>query len=99
MANSKEKIALGWEVSPEVKDSFRDFCIENGFVVQNDCAGALTIWPYLPAAIRERSKLQANGVAAIDEKFWEQFRAGLELALQARSNIQQEKPDRKSRKK
>ena len=98
MANCEKKIALGWEILPKTKDFFRDWCIDNGMVVQNDCAGALTIWPYLPAAIRERAKLQANGIAAIDEKFWEQFRAGLELALQARANIQREKPDRKPHK-
>ena len=95
MAKYKGKIPLGWEVPPEIKDLFRDWCIDNGLVVQNDCAGALVIWPYLPSAIRERAKLQAKGVAAIDEKFWNQFRIGLEMALQARANIQQEKQGRK----
>ncbi len=99
MLSDKEKTQLGWKVSAFVKDAFRDFCIENGFIVQDDCGGALAIWPYLPAAIRERAKLQANGVAAIDEKFWKQFRAGLELALEAQSNIQREKPGHKPQKK
>lgn len=99
MLGDAEKSQLGWKVPAFVKDLFRDFCIENGSVVQDDCAGALAIWPYLPAAIRERAKLQAKGVTAIDEKFWEQFRAGLELALQARLNIPPEKPGRKPGKK
>lgn len=99
MSSDKEKSQLGWKVYTFVKDSFRDFCIENGLVVQDDCAGALVIWPYLPAAIRERAKIQANGIESIDKEFWEQFRAGLESALQARANIRQEKQGSKPRKK
>ena len=99
MKKNPEKIKLGWYVPTECRDKFSQWCADNGLICQDDCAGALVIWTYLPAAIREQAKLQAKGTAAIDEKFWEQFRAGLELALQVRANTPQEKPGRKPRKK
>ena len=93
MAKYKEKTSLGWEVLPEVKDRFRDWCVDKGCLTQDDCAGALTIWPHLPSIIREKAKKESKGISSIDVKFWEQFSAGLELALQAQLNSLQEKQD------
>lgn len=87
MRKNKEKVALGWYVPVEAKRLFVEFCAGVGSVAQEDCAGALHIWQHLPAAIREQAKLQAKGLQAIDKVFWEQFRAGLELAIQARQGI------------
>ena len=87
----KETTKPGWNIPVDVRDSFTAFCAEVGTIAQEDCAGALLIWPYLPAQLREQAKLQAKGNAPIDKKWWQSFRAGFELALQARSNILQEK--------
>lgn len=94
-----EKITTGWQIPMDVKEKFVNFCVKVGALAQEDCAGALTIWPYLPPAIREQAKLQAKGIAAVDEKFWDAFRAGLELALQAQSDTRQEKRGNKPRRK
>jgi hypothetical protein len=91
----KETTKPGWNIPVDVRDSFTAFCAGVGAIAQEDCAGALLIWPHLPAEIREQAKVQAKGNSAIDKKFWQQFRSGLELALQARSNILQEKRDKK----
>lgn len=90
-----EKITTGWRVPAKIKESFVEFCAQVGALAQEDCAGALVIWPYLPAAVREQAKLEAKGIAAVDKKFWEQFRAGLELGIQAQLNIRQQKQKKK----
>ena len=84
-----------WLIPDEVKNSFVEFCASIGTIAQEDCAGALVIWQYLPPAIREQAKLQAKGIAALDKKFWDQFRSGLELGIQAQLNIQQQKKAKK----
>jgi len=95
MGNYKGKIQLGWEVPPEVKESFRDWCINKGVLVQEDCAGALVIWKHLPSIIREKAKLEAKGTPSIDAEFWKQFSQGLELAVQAQLNNLHKRPDEK----
>ena len=95
MNQPEEKVQLGWQVPVSVKEAFRDFCSDTSSIVQEDCAGALFIWRYMPAAIREQARMTAKGIGSVDKKFWEQFRAGIELALQARLNTQQQKPGRK----
>jgi len=84
-----------WLIPDEVKNNFVDFCASIGAIAQDDCAGALVIWQYLPAAVREQAKLEAKGIAPVDKKFWEQFRAGLELGVQAQLNIQRQKQAKK----
>ena len=81
--NKNEKIPLGWRVSNKVRDQFAQWCSDNGVVCQDDCAGALVIWQYLPAAVREAAKLEAKGLPSVDKDFWKMFEAGLELALRA----------------
>lgn len=75
----------------KVKDDFADFCTEKGNIIQEDCAGALLIWQYLPAQIRESARLEAKGIRAVDKRFWKHFQAGLELGIQAQLNNQQQK--------
>jgi hypothetical protein len=94
MAKTVEKIQTGWKIPVTCKDSFTKFCDEVGSLVQEDCAGALLIWQYLPAQIRELAKMHAKGVTKIDKKFWDQFRQGLELGIQAQSNTPPQKPDK-----
>lgn len=92
MAKNMQKLTLGWRISRDVKDDFTDFCAKVGSLVQEDCSGALVIWPYLPAQIREWARLEAKGLPAVDKKFWIDFQKGLELGLAAQANIQQKKP-------
>jgi hypothetical protein len=92
-----EKVQTGWIIPVKIKESFVTFCAEKGALAQEDCAGALVIWQYLPAQIREWAKLEAKGLPSIDKKFWEQFRHGLELGLQAQVNIQPNKPAKKDK--
>ena len=97
MSKNSDKSMLGWYVPVDCRNKFAQWCTNNGLICQDDAAGALTLWPYIPSAIREQAKLQAKGIAAVDEKFWDAFRAGLELALQAQPNIRQEKKANKPR--
>lgn len=86
-----EKVKTGWLIPIPVKESFVAFSAEKGTVAQEDCAGALLIWQYLPAQIREEARLEAKGVHSIDKKFWEQFCQGLELGIEAQLNSQRPK--------
>ncbi len=90
-----KKIKTGWLVPIELKESFVNFCAEKGNVAQEDCAGALLIWQYLPAQIREQARLEAKGVQSVDKKFWKQFSLGLELGIQAQLSIQQQQQGKK----
>ena len=92
MKKKEEKIKTGWPVPMSVKDSFVNFCAEMGTLAQEDCAGALLIWQYLPAQIRESARLEAKGIRAVDKNFWKHFRAGLELGIQAQLNNPPQKP-------
>lgn len=94
MANNAEKIKIGWLIPVPIKERFVDFCAEKGNLAQEDCAGALLIWQYLPAQIRESARLEAKGIRAVDKRFWKHFRAGLELGIQAQLNSPQQKPDK-----
>ena len=95
MKKSAEKAKLGWYVPRDCRDKFAQWCADNGLICQEDCAGALVIWQYLPAAVREQAKLEAKGIAPVDKKFWKQFRAGLELGEQAQLSIQRQKQEKK----
>ena len=81
-----EVVQLGWKVPIGVRDSFATFSNKMGTVIQEDCAGALMIWPYLPAEIREQAKLAAKGLVEIDSVLWDEFHAGLRKGLKARGN-------------
>ena len=68
-----KKVKTGWLVPVELKDSFVNFCAEKGNLAQEDCAGSLLVWQYLPAQIREQARLEAKGVHAVGRNFWVQF--------------------------
>ena len=94
MKKNEEKTKTGWPIPLSIKDSFVNFCADMGNLAQEDCAGALLIWQYLPAQIRESARLEAKGIRAVDKRFWNHFRAGLELGIQAQSNNLPQKPDK-----
>ncbi len=91
----EQQVQLGWKVPVAAKENFATFCNEVGAVIQEDCAGALTVWPYLPAEIREQAKLAAKGLGEVDAGFWEDYQAGLRTALRAQANSLQGKRGKK----
>jgi hypothetical protein len=95
MKKNEEKIKTGWPIPVSVKESFVNFCAKVGCLAQEDCAGALLIWQYLPAQIREKARLEAKNARLMDEDFWQQFSSGLELGIKAQLNIQKKKPEKK----
>jgi len=82
---------VGWRVADDVKDVFTDFCKAVGANYEDSCAGALVIWQYLPAQIREWAILEAKGQPAVDREFWLDFAAGLQLGLRAQQGSQPKK--------
>ena len=81
MQKNLKKIATGWYIPIEVRERFTNFCNMKGTVIQEDFAGALTVWQHLPAEIRELAKLEAKGLRESDERFWADFEAGLRLGI------------------
>ncbi len=96
MKKNAEKIKLGWYVPADCRNKFAQWCADSGLICQDDAAGALTLWPHIPAAVREQAKLQAKGIAAIDEKFWDTFRMGVELTLRGQAVCGDSKKTKKS---
>ncbi len=88
MKKNIEKTNTGWPIPTTIKESFSNFCADKGTIAQEDCAGALLIYQYLPAQVREQARLEAKGLQSIDKKFWKKFCEGVELGLQAQLNIQ-----------
>lgn len=70
----------GWPVPRETKEEFTDFTRAEGTLAQADCAGALFIWQYLPAQLRQRAKRDSQTVPRKDEAlaFWIRFAAALD---------------------
>ena len=83
-----EHVQLGWKVPLEVRENFTKFSNKTGTLIQEDCAGALMIWPYLPAEVREQAKLAAKGLVEVEPAFWEDFRSGVRMALRGQTNTQ-----------
>jgi len=78
MKKNPEKIKPGWWLPVKVKESFADFCSDVGHHIQEDFAGALFIWPYLPAQLREWATLDAKDNPVVKPEFWEGLKkAGL----------------------
>lgn len=84
MNKNLQKVKTGWEVPVTVKDDFVTFCAEKSTLAQEACAGALIIFQLLPAQIRELAMLEAKGKGLVDRKFWEDYRRGLEAAIEDR---------------
>lgn len=72
----------GWPIPPTVKEAFTDFCKEVGTLAKDDCAGALFVWQYLPAQIREWAKLDAKGTPAVQKEFWMVLEVGFGRAIE-----------------
>jgi len=72
----------GWPIPPDVKEDFTTFCKDVGTLAKDDCAGALFVWQYLPAQIREWAKLGAKGIKPVDGNFWAHFGAGMGAYIQ-----------------
>ena len=98
MIKNNEKIKTGWPIPVNVKESFVTFCASKGTLAQEDCAGALTLWQYLPAEIREMVRLEVKGLMEPDLVFWQDFAAGLRLGIHAQQAARQEKPGKKGKK-
>jgi len=96
MVKNTDKSQTNWLIPIEVKEDFTTFCNKSGTIAQDDCAGALVIWQYLPAQIRERAKLEAKGIQAIDKDFWAEFRKVLDFSLAIGQRGKQ--PQKKSKK-
>ena len=77
MKKNDEKVKPGWYIPPSVRNSFTEFCNLKGTLIQEDFAGALTVWQYLPAEIRELAKLEAKELRAPNLQFWSDFEAAL----------------------
>ena len=80
MKNNNKKTKTGWPIPIKIKDLFVNFCADKGNIAQEDCAGALFLWQYLPPDIRELARLVAKGSKPIDKKYWENFQKSLLLA-------------------
>lgn len=78
----EKKTKTGWPIPVSIKDLFVTFCAEKGNIAQEDCAGALFLWQYLPPDIRELARLVAKGSKKIDKKFWDNFQKTLLLSTQ-----------------
>ena len=90
MDDAIEKVTAGWPVPVEAKRSFTEFCAKSGSLAQEDCAGALVMWQYLPAQIREWARLEAKGIPSVDKEFWRAFEAGLQAGITSQlRNLQQ----------
>ena len=98
MAKNLETTKTGWPIPTKVKDSFVEFCAHVDSHAQADCAGALFLWQYMPAQIREWAKLGAKGAPVVDSDFWRGLSTGLELSLQAHSESQRAKVPKKTAK-
>ncbi len=83
-ATKKATKTAGWEIPDHVKEEFTDFCKRVGTLAKDDCAGALFIWQFLPAHLRERAKLDAKDHPLADEAqaFWVQWDLALDLIIE-----------------
>lgn len=88
----QKKVRPGWFCPEEVKDSFVEFCDLHGVKIQEDFAGALVIWQYLPVQLRQLAKFEAKGIDKVDKTFWEDFRKGIDQAIKDQSCNQNYKP-------
>jgi hypothetical protein len=70
MSKNIEKTQPGWQIPSTVKEHFDTFCVHVGHVAQEDCAGALILWPRMPAQIREWAKLEAKNDPQVEPVFW-----------------------------
>lgn len=76
MTNKKQQDEIsqtGWRISRETREKFVVWCDSMGTKAQDDCAGALVVWPFLPSSIRERAKMVAKEIIPHDDDYWKKF--------------------------
>ena len=78
---AQEKVQVGWEIPVQTKAEFMEWCRKGGIVVQIACAGAITLYRYLPASVRELAQLHAVGELELPKEFFEEFAKGLDEAF------------------
>ena len=80
MKNNAKNIVLpdtvkpGWEIPRKLKDEFTEFCTRMGTLYQEDFAGALFLWPYLPDDLRQEAKLAAKDQSEIPSETWKSLK-------------------------
>ena len=70
---NNEKDRVGWESPKKAIDSLRDFADSIGGNYGDQAGGALLIWKYLPANMRENIVQASQGRAEIDEEKYKKF--------------------------
>lgn len=73
-----EKTKPGWYIPIDVKDKFVNSCSDVGEIIQDDMAGAIWLWCYIPATIRELAKLASVGKLSLPDEAWREFGRGIE---------------------
>ena len=86
MEKNNGKTKLGWCIPKNIREDFTEFCATKGTLIQEECAGALIIYQFLPAEIRELARLQAKGVEDINSDFWKDFASALRLGIKAQQD-------------
>lgn len=82
----------GWNLPVPVRDKFAEWCQSMGTKAQNDCAGALVVWPLLPASVRETAKMVANGIIPYNDEYWQRFQQMAQKLEVCHSNRWHENP-------
>ena len=72
---------LGWKVSDEIIESFKQYCDTVGGSYKSSIAASMVIWKYLPPSIQRMAQLEASGEDQLDEEFWKEYTRGLEDAI------------------
>ena len=96
MIKKPETTKPGWNLPVPVRDKFAEWCQTMGTKAQDDCAGALLLWPLVPSSIREQAKLVAKDAVPYNDAYWKAFEEmilKLEISLNKRiTNKEKGKP-------
>ena len=92
--NKNEKITVGWQIPPDLKDKFIDFC--KGKDIQENCAAALWVYMKLSIEVRELAKLEIKGFSFEgSSEFWDKLGQAIRLGIKVQLNNLQTKPKKK----
>ena len=72
---------VGWRFYEPVVDDFQEYCDQVNDNYGEAVSAAMVIWRYLPASVQRLAQLEANGIPSVDQKYWEEFRRGLDDAI------------------
>lgn len=98
MTKIVQKTKPGWAIPTDIKESFVNFCAHIGAIAQEDAAGALFLWQFMPERVREWAKLAAKGAPPVKEGFWQGLRKLIDAStpeLSAGSNAAEAKKSAK----